>query len=127
MTTLEKTNLNEEMKICWGNNFLTLLGFKSIQQWIKWNIVWAHHKICTPMTMSISNRLYMHDLYLVKLQTYLFYLFLLSQISFPPIIIISFKLNFPYFTIYNVLIDVNKTWIFKNIQYYTVLHKIVFY
>ena len=116
MTTFEKTNLNEEMKICWGNNFLTLLGFESIQQWIPWNIVWAHHKICTPMTMSISNRLCMHDLYLVKLQTYLLLIFVITNL-------ISsdnhyfFEVEFPLFSqVTSFLIDLDKTSIFKYLE-----------
>lgn len=40
----------------------------------------SSHKICTPMTMSISNRLCMHDLYLVKLQTYLLLIFVITNI-----------------------------------------------
>ena len=80
----------------------------------------SSHKICTPMTMSISNRLCMHDLYLVKLQTYLLLIFVITNI-------ISsdnhhfFKLNFSYF--YNLpgLYEYNKTIIFKYIENYTVL------
>ena len=86
----------------------------------------SSHKICTPMTMSISNRLCMHDLYLVKLQTYLLLIFAITNI-------ISsdnhyfFEFVFPLFLqVTSYLIDLNKTLIFRWILI-LILIKSLFY